>query len=111
MKARVSQANQAYTQQLAATNKIRHEYYTVNLPGNLKVLQLCAASSVGLCWMVVALQGLKDSIEEGDMGLQYQLANYAYHFESAMLADGTALRPIEETGRVVHGLPSEIAGV
>lgn len=75
-KIKANQANDTYRHQLANTNSIRKNYFKNQLPETL--------------------EGLKSVGDEIDNALQYQMANYAYHFETALLNDAMTLRPKQD---------------
>ena len=42
------------------------------------------------------LQTLKETNDEIDLGIQYQLTRYSFQFESTVLSDGSILVPTDE---------------
>ncbi|KAA1468895.1 GTPase activating protein [Dentipellis sp. KUC8613] len=73
IRARVSQASDAYRKAVTETQSLRQEYFNFQLPRILRALKECA--------------------DEIDLGTQYHLTRYAFLFESIVLADGSTLAP------------------
>lgn len=62
-----------YRQQVLSTQTIRQEYFNLQLPRMLKVL--------------------KESLDEIDLGTQFQLSRYAYLLENVLVNDGLTVAP------------------
>ncbi|GES88458.1 RhoGAP-domain-containing protein [Rhizophagus clarus] len=69
-------ANTTYKLHLTATNATRHDYYEKHLPRMITTL--------------------KDTADECDVGLQYNLARYSYLFENTMISDALVITPVNE---------------
>ncbi|EPQ31318.1 uncharacterized protein PFL1_06843 [Pseudozyma flocculosa PF-1] len=74
IRARTSNASDAFRKEVLSTQGIRQEYFNLQLPR--------------------ILRSLKESAEEIDNGTQYHLARYAFLFESTLLNDGMAISPV-----------------
>lgn len=75
---KANQAHTAYKNQLVTTNAARQDYYTSQLPSDIKTL--------------------KSTGDECCTAIRYQLARYAYIFEEALTLDGLALDNDEGNG-------------
>ncbi|TFY79014.1 hypothetical protein EWM64_g4999 [Hericium alpestre] len=73
IRARVSQASDAYRKAVTETQSLRQEYFNFQLPRILRALKECA--------------------DEIDLGTQYHMTRYAFLFESIVLSDGSTLAP------------------
>jgi hypothetical protein len=74
VRARVSNASDAYRKAMIDTQATRQEYFNFQLPRILRALKECA--------------------DEIDLGTQYHLTRYAFLFESIILSDGSTLVPL-----------------
>lgn len=73
---KAAQANEAFKLQLVSTNSIRREFFRKNLPR--------------------ILRSLKETNDECDNTLQYNLGKYSYDYENALMADATTISPLNE---------------
>ncbi|KAH8928949.1 GTPase activating protein [Atractiella rhizophila] len=71
---RTSLASDAYRQEVLKTQKIRQEWFNLQLPRLLRTL--------------------KESMDECEMGLQYYLLRYAWMFEKALVDDAGVVSPL-----------------
>ncbi|RXK35170.1 GTPase activating protein [Tremella mesenterica] len=70
---RMGVASEAFRKAVQESQTLRQEYFNFQLPKIIRLLKECA--------------------DEIDLGMQYHLARFAYIYESAVVADGTALTP------------------
>jgi len=73
---KAAQANEAFKLQLVSTNSIRREFFRKNLPR--------------------ILRSLKETNDECDNSLQYNLGKYSYDYENALMSDATTISPLNE---------------
>ncbi|KAL1742115.1 hypothetical protein HDZ31DRAFT_84353 [Schizophyllum fasciatum] len=73
---RMSAASDAYRKAVTDTQAMRQEYFNLQLPRILRTL--------------------KETNDEIDLGIQYQLTRYSFQFESTVLSDGTILVPTDD---------------
>ncbi|KAL6630167.1 RhoGAP-domain-containing protein [Neocallimastix californiae] len=73
---KAAQANEAFKQQLISTNTTRREFFRKNLP---KILR-----------------SLKETNDECDNTLQYNLGKYSLAYENALMSDATTISPLNE---------------
>ncbi|KAI0076575.1 RhoGAP-domain-containing protein [Panus rudis PR-1116 ss-1] len=74
IRARMSNASDAYRKAVQESQTARQEYFNFQLPRILRALKECA--------------------DELDLGTKYHLARYAFLFESVVLSDGNVLVPM-----------------
>uniref|UniRef100_D8Q0T0 GTPase activating protein n=1 Tax=Schizophyllum commune (strain H4-8 / FGSC 9210) TaxID=578458 RepID=D8Q0T0_SCHCM len=73
---RMSAASDAFRKAVTDTQAMRQEYFNLQLPRILRTL--------------------KETNDEIDLGIQYQLTRYSFQFESTVLSDGSILVPTDE---------------
>ncbi|KAL1733329.1 Rho GTPase activation protein [Schizophyllum commune] len=73
---RMSAASDAFRKAVTDTQAMRQEYFNLQLPRILRIL--------------------KETNDEIDLGIQYQLTRYSFQFESTVLSDGSILVPTDE---------------
>ncbi|KAI0741304.1 GTPase activating protein [Daedaleopsis nitida] len=76
IRARVSQASDAYRKSMQDTQAIRQEYFNFQLPRILRALKEC--------------------VDEIDLGTQYHLSRYAFLCESIVHSEATILQPQDD---------------